>query len=99
MLKEFFIGLGQLIEAFKIDYSMVIDPKSNDIYCRGMTFGLIFRILFIFGLEGSKMLVKVANIVQRDIPGHVRGKSKTGTILDAVRENASKLGGYIRDEA
>ena len=68
---------------------MVIDPKSNDIYCRGMT----------FGLEGSKMLVKVANIVQRDIPGHVRGKSKTGTILDAVRENASKLGGYIRDEA
>ena len=54
----------------------------------------------VFGLEGSRMLVNVANIVMRDIPTDVKWKkSKDGNIIDAMRENASKLLGHIKEEA
>ena len=77
MFKEFFVGIGQLINAFKIDLSVEIDPKSNDIYCRGMT----------FGLEGSKMLVKIANIVMRELPAEARrgGRKGNPNIIETLR--------------
>ena len=50
MLEEFIKDLSSLITAIAPEEG---HPITEDMYCRGM----------VFGLQGSKMLVNVANII------------------------------------
>ena len=62
MLEEFILDMASLAASIAPDSNHQI---AEDFYCRGM----------IFGLNGSKMLVNIANIIMREAPDY---KNKSG---------------------
>ena len=90
MVREFVGSLG--------DFMLVLNPDSAeylDLYCRGM----------IFGLHGSGVLVKLANMIRNQdlssiaVPGK-KGKKKGGQadLLSGIREMGGSVLGKVAQE-